>query len=249
MKKELTDHLQVEKKAVASKRKRELQLFQNGLGVRFKNSTLLDLALTHRSYLNESTYAKSNNERLEFLGDSVLGMVVCEILYDRFSQQKEGYLAKVKSYVVSEEVLATIALRLKVDRYLRIGKGEECSGGRQKKAILADAMEAVMGALFLDSGFKTARKLIRHLMIPEIQKVEENRHNKDYKTLLQEFLQKTTKTYPKYKLVKNEGPDHDRIFWVKVVANDMEFGPCQGKTKKIAEQQAAELAYLHFNPQ
>lgn len=238
-----------EKKAVTPERRRELQLFQNQLGIKFKNFALLDLALTHRSYSNESVYEESNNERLEFLGDSILGLVVCEHLYHHFPESKEGYLAKVKSHVVSEEILADVALALKVDNFLLIGKGEECSGGRHKKAILADAMEAIMGALFLDSGFKVARAFIRNFMVPQIQMVKENRHRKDFKTMLQEFLQKKFKSYPKYKLVDKSGPDHDRTFWINVEAGGHEYGPGKGKNKKEAEQAAAQLAYENLNPE
>ena len=235
-----------EKRAVTSERKRSLQLFQNKLGIKFKNFSLLDLALTHRSYSNESVYAESNNERMEFLGDSILGLIVCEHLYINFPDQKEGYLAKVKSYVVSEDTLAEIALNLQVDNFLLVGRGEECSGGRHKKAILADSMEAIMGAYYLDSGYKAVSSFIQSLLIPEIIKVKEDRHRKDYKTLLQEFMQKNYKIYPKYTIVKKSGPDHDRTFWINVIVNDKEFGPGKGKNKKEAEQLAAQIAFDWF---
>jgi len=235
-----------EKKAVSPERRRELQLFQNKIGCKFKNFALLDLALTHRSYSNESVYAETNNERLEFLGDSVLGLIVCEHLYIDFPEKKEGYLAKVKSYVVSEDILAEIALNLDVDKFLLVGRGEECSGGRHKKAILADSMEAIMGAYYLDSGFKAVRVFVRQLLIPEIIKVKENRHKKDYKTLLQEYMQKKYKSYPKYVTVKKSGPDHDRTFWINVEAAGKVFGPGKGKNKKEAEQLVAQIAYDWF---
>ncbi|MEX2443704.1 MAG: ribonuclease III [Alkalispirochaeta sp.] len=224
-------------------RKKELQLFENHAGVRFRKLELLNQAFSHRSYANEMGEGIANNERLEFLGDSVLGLVVAEYLYQELSDRPEGDLARIKSYVVSEDSLATIARRLRVDNYILIGKGEEHSGGRGKKAILADALEAIIGALFLDSGFKIARKFTLTSLIPEIHKVLEDRHRKDYKTLLQEFVQKRFKAYPQYSLLKRTGPDHDRTFWIEVKVGGTVYGPGEGKNKKEAEQAAARLAW------
>ena len=178
---------------ISSSRKTTLNHFQKKLFIRFKNISLLDLAFHHRSFANESGLHNMNNERLEFLGDSVLGMVVATYLYENMQDHPEGDLAKIKSVVVSEITLSEIALRIGIDSCLSLGKGEEHSGGRSKKAILADAMEAVFGAYYLDSGFKEVEKLILELLIPEIQKVWENRHHKDFKTLLQEYFQKKCK--------------------------------------------------------
>lgn len=184
-----------------------------------------------------------NNEKLEFLGDSVLGLVTAAYLYDKFPEKNEGELARIKSFVVSEHSLASIAARLGVDAMLLIGKGEEMSGGRGKKAILADALESVIGAVFIDQNFKAARQFVLSLMIPEIEKVIQNRHRKDYKTLLQEFVQKNYKSYPQYSLVRKTGPDHARTFWVQVKVLDKVYGPGQALTKKEAEQAAAKLAW------
>ena len=158
---------------VAPERKKELLEFCSNLGINFKNLNLLDLAFHHRSFSNESTeFFHYNNERLEFLGDSVLGLVTADFLYNDMAGNPEGDLAKIKSNVVSEKSLAPIALnKMHIDRYLVLGKGEELTGGRQKAAILADAVEAVIGALYLDSGYDEARKLVLELIVPEIRKI------------------------------------------------------------------------------
>jgi ribonuclease-3 len=231
---------------VSSDRKKELQLFEKHAGLRFRRYDLLNLAFSHRSFANESGASVANNEKLEFLGDSVLGLVVAEYLYELLPEEEEGRLAKIKSFVVSENSLADIARALRVDTFILIGKGEEYSGGRSKKALLADAMEAVIGAYFLDSGFDKVRKFILRYFVPEINKVLENRHRKDYKTLLQEYLQKQHKMYPKYQLVKKTGPDHAKEFWMEVQVLDRKFGPGRGRNKKEAEQKAARLAYEYL---
>jgi len=227
-------------------RKKELQLFERNAGIRFRKLDFLNLAFSHRSFANESKESIDNNEKLEFLGDSVLGLVVSEYLYKNMPGKNEGDLARIKSFVVSEDSLAGIAKILKIDNFILIGKGEEYSGGRSKKAILADCMEAVIGAYFLDSGFKSSQVFILKYLVPEITKVLENRHKKDYKTLLQEYVQKKYKNYPKYSLIKKAGPDHDRTFWIEVKVDGTLYGPGIGKNKKEAEQKAASIAYLHF---
>ena len=155
----------------------------------------------------------------------------------------EGELARIKSYIVSEEVLSELAKALGVDRAILLGKGEEQSGGRAKKAILADAMEAIIGAYYLDEGFEAANRFVLRMLEPEIQKVLENRHHKDYKTILQEYMQKYRRSYPQYKLVRRSGPDHDRTFWISCFLGETEHGPVAGKNKKEAEQNAAKAAY------
>jgi ribonuclease-3 len=228
---------------ISPERKKELHLFENQIGVRFRNIALLNHALCHRSYANEIDISVDNNEKLEFLGDSVLGLVSSEYLFTTLSGQSEGEMAKIKSFVVSEASLSKIAKQIRVDNFILIGKGEEYSGGRSKRAILADCLEAIIGAYYLDSGLKSVKDFVQNLLIPEIDAVRENRHQKDYKTLLQEYAQKKFKTYPRYKTVKKRGPDHDRTFWIEVFINDRSFGPGIGKNKKEAEQQAAGVAY------
>jgi ribonuclease III len=231
------------KGSLPRERRSELAAFQKAGELKFKSPDLLNLALTHRSCANEDPARSHNNERLEFLGDAVLGVVAASCLYRLLPDRSEGELARVKSFIVSEEVLSEIARALGVDRYLLLGKGEEQSGGRNKKAILADAMEAVFGAVYLDAGFEAASRFVLRLIEPEAQKVLENRHRKDYKTILQEYVQKYFKSYPVYRLVKRSGPDHDRTFWVTCAVGEREYGPVSGKNKKEAEQSSAKAAY------
>lgn len=236
------------KKNIPAQRKKELLDFCRNLSIKFSNLNLLNLAFQHRSYQdkpNEKRYI--NNERLEFLGDSVLGMVTADYLYNDMQENHEGDLAKIKSNVVSEQSLAPIALKIGIDKMLLLGKGEEMSGGRQKKAILADAVEAVIGAYYLDSGYKAAEKLVLELIVPEIKKVQDDKGNKDFKSLLQEAHQKKYKICPNYELIKESGPDHDRVFWVKVHLKNISYGPVSGKSKKEAEQNVAKLAWLEFS--
>lgn len=231
-----------------STRKKLLQDFQKHNDLRFKNVKLLELAFTHRSVANEVTDVLGNNERLEFLGDAVLGMVTAGYLYESYENQREGDLAKIKSAVVSEASLAEIAIKLGVDKCLVLGKGEEHSGGRKKKAILADCVEAVIGAYYLDSGYKAVQKFILEFLVDVIKNVEKNPILKDYKTILQEYSQKKYKTCPVYTMIKKTGPDHDRTFWCNVEVNGQIFGPGKGKNKKEAEQFCAKLALASLNP-
>jgi ribonuclease-3 len=224
-------------------RKKELQLFQKHAQIRFKSLALLNLAFSHRSFANEQAGAVDNNEKLEFFGDSVLGLVVSEYLVIALPDKSEGDMAKIKSHVVSEESLAEIGRSLRVDNFILIGKGEEYSGGRSKKALIADAVEAIIGAYYLDSGFKAVRTFIRSLLIPQINEVLEDRHKKDYKTLLQEYVQKRFKGYPRYRIAHRKGPDHNRTFWIEVTIGKRTFGPGTGRNKKEAEQKAAGIAY------
>jgi ribonuclease-3 len=225
-----------------SGRKKALAAFQKTAGIRFKNLLLLNCSFMHRSVSNESG-SRENNERLEFLGDSVLGAITADLLYKELSGRPEGELAKIKSVVVSEEVLSGVARELQIDNFLLLGKGEELSGGRQKSAILADAIEALIGALYLDSGYKAVFAFVSRWMGPEIHRVLDNRHYQDYKSLLQEFTQCRYRNYPVYQLTKQSGPDHDRLFWIEVKINGQSFGPGMGKNKKSAEQEAARMAY------
>jgi ribonuclease III len=234
-------------RTLGAERRRELQLFQRHAGIKFRELERLDQAFTHRSWANESGSPVGNNERLEFLGDSVLGLAVAEYLHEELVGQPEGELARIKSFVVSEASLSEISRRLRVDNYILIGRGEEYSGGRSKKAILADALEAIIGAYYLDSGFLPARKFVLQLLVPEVDKVREDRHEKDYKTLLQELVQKRMKTYPRYRVVQKTGPDHDRTFQIEVRINDRSFGMGRGKNKKEAEQDAARVAWTAFH--
>jgi len=223
-------------------RKKQLTAFQKAAGFKFKNIELLNLSFVHRSVSNE-TGCRQNNERLEFLGDSILGAVCATLLYQNYADKAEGELAKIKSVAVSEEVLSSIARVLQLDTMLLLGKGEELSGGRTKKAILADTLEALIGALYLDSGYKAAFTFISQCLIPEIDRVIEKDYHRDYKSLLQEVCQRHYHAYPQYRLVKRSGPDHEHLFWIEVNVNGSNYGPGVGRNKKSAEQEAARLAY------
>ncbi|MCL2602017.1 MAG: ribonuclease III [Treponema sp.] len=223
-------------------RKQELASFENSIGIRFKSFELLNLSFTHRSMCNEAN-GKSSNERLEFLGDAILGAAVADLLYLNLGDRSEGDLAKIKSVVVSEDALSTVALKLGLDALLVLGRGEELSGGRAKKAILADALEALIGAIYLDSGYESAYSFVSHCISAEIERVLDNRHYLDYKSLLQELCQQLYKNYPAYRLTNCSGPDHSHVFSVEVAVNGRVFGPAEGKSKKNAEREAARLAY------
>lgn len=228
-------------------RKKELRLFEKQAGIRFRRLELLNLAFCHRSFKNETPEDIDNNEKLEFLGDSVLGLVVAEYLFRLMPDKEEGDLARVKSFVVSEDSLSKIAKYIRIDNFILIGRGEEFSGGRSKKALLADTFEAILGAYFLDNGFEKSRVFILKYLIPEIELVLADKHQKDYKTLLQEFAQKSFHDYPKYVVDKKTGPDHDKTFWVNVTVNGKDYGPGKGGNKKEAEQSAAGIAYKKLN--
>ena len=224
---------------LSKERKSQLIKFCKSVKISFNNLDLLNQAFCHRSITNEIKYFK-NNERLEFLGDSVLGMVTASYLYNHYDIV-EGDLAKIKSVVVSEKILSEIALEINIQNLLILGKGEEKSGGRKKPAILADCMEAIIGAYYLDSGFKSVEKYVLSFMIPQIEKVFDS-GIKDYKTILQEKFQKISKMCPRYELISKTGPEHAQVFSVVVHLNDMTYGPCSGNSKKQAEQEVAKLA-------
>lgn len=227
-----------------SDRKKALIDFCKKVNIKFKDLELLNQAFIHRSLTNEKKNV-FNNERLEFLGDSVLGMVTAAYLYENF-ENPEGDLAKIKSAVVSEKALAPIALSLGIDKLLKLGKGEELTGGRTKPAILADCMEAIIGAYYIDSDYRSVQKYVLTFIKPEIDKVLSG-GMKDFKTQLQERYQKNNKTCPVYELIGKTGPDHAQIFEVVVHLGDKTFGPVKGKSKKEAEQNAAKLALENFN--
>jgi ribonuclease-3 len=227
--------------SLSENRKRELFSFQNKVGLSFNDLSLLNNAFIHSSYANEAKGGVKDNERLEFLGDSVLSVVVSEWLY-RNLEGDEGDCTRVRSLVVSEDALYEVATSLGLDKLLVMGHGEELTGGRHKKAILADCTEAVIAAIFLDKGFDEARAFVQREIVPIIGKVMENRYRKDYKTLLQEYVQKRWKIVPTYNLVSAMGPEHDQVFYYTVTFHGQTFGPANGKNKKDAEQSVAKVA-------
>ena len=228
---------------LTKQRIKQLSDFCDRVGINFKSMEMLDQAFHHRSLTNEMQGVK-NNERLEFLGDSVLGMVTASYLYKKLDNP-EGDLAKIKSQVVSEKALAPVALKFGIDKLLLLGHGEEMSGGRTKPAILADCMEAIIGAYYLDAGYKPAEKYVLSFIIPAVDELF-SQGIKDFKTQLQEKFQKKTKQCPRYELVAKTGPDHDQTFKVCVHLGEKVFGPAEAKSKKEAEQIAAKLALDNY---
>jgi ribonuclease-3 len=233
-------------RTILKDRREALLEFQKSLGIRFRNLELLNTALSHKSYVNETKGVQEDNEKLEFLGDAFLGLIISDILYKRNEELKEGLLARIKSYVVSESTLYRIGQEISIQNYLLIGKGEEKSGGRHRKGLIGDSVEALIGAYFLDNDYKQARKLVEKLFSKEIIKVEKDRHEKDYKSILQELVQKRYKTVPEYTVINTEGPDHRRTFFVKVKVRKATYGPGIGNNKKQAEQNAARIALQAF---
>jgi len=230
---------------ITKERERELSLFLEENSLSFNDLSLLNLAFTHTSYANEYRGGVDNNERLEFLGDSVLGMITAEYLFSSFGKFHEGDFSKIKSVVVSESSLSEVASNMHFERYLLVGHGERNQGGEMKKAIQADAMEAVIAALYLDQGFDVARRFVLSFIPAQIDKVLADRITyKDYKTVLQEYYQKKKGKVPVYTLVKQSGPDHEQVFEMTVSLGTKVFGPASGKSKKNAEQAVAKVALI-----
>ena len=214
------------------------------LGYEFQDRRLLENALTHSSCANESRGRLSSNERLEFLGDSILGMVVAEHLYRNHPDLPEGDLTRTRAALVCEESLVEVAKELSLGEYLHLGKGEEAGGGRRRPSIQADAVEAVLAAVYLDGGIGSARKIIqRYILCREIEGLTRPR---DYKTALQELVQRESGQVLKYRLTGSEGPDHDKRFFVEVDLNGTPIGSGKGHSKKEAEQMAANSAIQHL---
>ena len=197
--------------------KRNYLDFEKNLGYSFKNKELLKNSLIHRSFGNEHRrYKKISNERLELLGDAVLDLVVTEYLYKSYANSTEGDLAKVKSMVVSEPVLAGISKKLEVGKYLLLSRGEELTGGRERSSILGDAFEAILGAIYMDSNFETAKEFVLTHIKDSIDHVDSNEEILDFKTILQEYSQKNYRVIPEYSVINEIGPDHQKIFEIEV---------------------------------
>ncbi|HAH05257.1 MAG TPA: ribonuclease III [Elusimicrobia bacterium] len=207
------------------------------LGHRFRRPELLEEALTHKSYAFEKN-DRRHNERLEFLGDSVLAAVTAHRLFEHYPDEDEGRLSKRKAVLVSRPTLTRWAQRVRLGPHLRLGSGEESTGGRERASILANALEAVIGAVYLDAGYKAASDMVTGWLKEEVSGVDEA----DFKSRLQEIVQKKHKTPPEYKMVKTTGPDHDKTFAVKVQFGARVLGSGHGKSKKEAEQAAAKDA-------
>ena len=211
------------------------------IGYRFKNITLLQNALTHSSYANEHWHdSLRSNERLEFLGDSLLGMVVAEHLYKNFPNRPEGELTRMRADMVCETSLARIAEQVDLGKHLLLGNGEEQGGGRNRPSILADAVESVIAASFLDGGMAAAEGFIHRFVLSDVP--VSRLKNQDHKTMLQELVQQKKNQQLSYQLVGESGPDHDKVFEVEVSLNGTVVGKGSGSSKKRAEQDAARVA-------
>ena len=220
-----------------------LAALQQTLGVSFNDISLLEQALIHSSYINENpSFAPASNERLEFLGDAVLGLVVAEKLYQDFPQFTEGEMTKLRAALVRRATLARLAITISLGDYLYLGRGEEASGGRRKSVNLAGALEAVIAAIFVDRGLSIARDFILKLLDVELQKVVSQGTGIDYKSELQEFIQGREQKTPDYYVTEVTGPDHDRRFTVEVRLGGAVVGRGSGKSKKAAETEAARSA-------
>ncbi|MBQ8803600.1 MAG: ribonuclease III [Tyzzerella sp.] len=225
--------------------KRRLEELQKQIDYKFRDLELLESALMHSSYTNENRLPKYKcNERLEFLGDAVLELVSSEFLFFGNRKSPEGELTKMRASMVCEPSLAFCAREIHLGDYLLLGKGEEATGGRQRDSVTSDALEALIGAIYLDGGFANAKEFIHKFVLNDLE------HKKlfyDSKTILQEIVQGNFTEQLSYRLIKEEGPDHNKVFSVEVYIGNEKYGEGSGKTKKAAEQKAAYLAILRLH--
>ncbi len=215
--------------------------FEAKIGYTYKNKSLMKIALTHPSYVNEGRKNLKNNQRMEFLGDSVLSIIVAQYLFEHYTHFPEGELTKLRASLVCEKALYSFAQKINLGEDLILGKGEETTGGRERPSILADAFEAVIASIYLDSGLEDAKKFVLSF-IPDDLDVSKLTYQSDYKTALQEIIQKNREEKIEYVLVEEKGPDHDKRFTVEVHLNSNVIGTGEGKSKKQAEQYAAKEA-------
>jgi ribonuclease-3 len=226
----------------------DLKELTKQLNVEFKDIKFLKTALTHRSYLNEvKEDGLEHNERLEFLGDAVLELIISEYLYSQFPDKPEGDLTSFRAATVRTESLANVSKSLGVGQFLIMSKGEEATGGREKDYLLANAFEAILGAIYLDQGYEVAKTFVAERLIPQIKNIVKYRLDIDSKTKFQEQAQSTFKRTPIYKVVGSDGPDHDKTFTMAVYIDNEEFGRGTGHSKQKAEEMAAEKGLEKIN--
>jgi len=220
-----------------------LAKLQEVIGFTFGDDSLLREALVHRSYLNENpSFPSPDNQRLEFLGDALLDFVAGDYLYRRHPKMHEGELTNLRAALVKEETLARFAQTLDLGRYLYLGRGEEESGGRERPSLLADAFEALVGALYLDKGLKAAKRFILRFLEPETERIVAQGEVRDYKSLFQEEAQRRFQATPLYRTIDERGPDHNKFFTAEVTIEEKVYGRGEGRTKQAAEQEAARQA-------
>jgi ribonuclease III len=208
----------------------------------FKDQTLLTTALTHRSALNESDNLKLSYERMEFLGDAILELIISDHLYNKYPDKPEGDLTNLRSQIVQTKTLATAAKKIKLDKLIILSAGERKAGGHQNPSLLADCLEAVIGAIYLDQGLEKTKLFISKNLLKNISSIIKSAHVTDYKSNYQELVQRKLKITPTYKIIKAVGPDHDKVFTVKVMLNNKPIAQGSGKSKQTAQQEAAKAA-------
>ncbi|EEG77217.1 ribonuclease III [Dethiobacter alkaliphilus] len=224
--------------------KKDLNYLFKQLNIEPKNREIYIQALTHSSYAHEHNLGShAHNERLEFLGDAVLELVISEALFKRFPLLPEGKLTRFRAGMVCEDSLFKIANSLELGKYLRLGKGEAASGGRQRPSLLADAFEAMLGAMYLDQGFYVVQETVTGIFAPLFEDMAKGSMRHDYKTLMQEYTQASLATTPEYRIVAEQGPDHSKVFVAQLLLNREVYGEGSGRSKKEAEQEAARVAY------
>ena len=219
-----------------------LEELQKTIDVTFQDKELLTRAFVHRSHLNEARDMHISNERLEFLGDAILSFLTSHYLYEQYPDFPEGTLTNIRSSLVKTGTLADVARTLHMGDLLLLSHGEESSGGRNNPSLLADSFEALLGAIYLDQGIETAKNFLSRFLFPNAKTVVENKSYVDYKSLLQEIIQQESRVSPTYRVVKSDGPDHAKTFWVEATADDRALGSGSGKSKQDAEQAAALAA-------
>ncbi len=214
--------------------------FETKIGITFKNQDLLKEALTHRSYLNEhQDWPHPHNERLEYLGDAVLELIVTEYLFAKFPEFQEGYLTGLRAALVNYQMMARVAREMTLEKFMFLSKGESREFGKAREVILANGVEALFGAAYLDGGYDAAKKLILETVIPHLDEIIEKQLYRDPKSLLQELVQEQHKVTPSYKVIKEEGPDHQKTFTVGVFIGEEELARASGMSKQEAETKAA----------
>src|SRR3972149_7216547 len=227
---------------------KNLDQIESLLGLKFKNKDILKTAFIHRSYLNEHPEEKlPHNERLEFLGDSVLGMIVSKYIYEKYPNHTEGDLTNNRSSIVNAKSLSKAASLLKLGGYLYLSRGEESTGGRIRQFLLANTFEALIGAIFLDLGLAETKKFLSNYLLPSLEEIVEKKLYKDFKSQLQEKLQESVGTTPVYKIIEERGPDHAKIFRSAVFIDKEKIADGSGPSKQEAEQEAAKAALENWH--
>ena len=218
------------------------EALQTTLNITFTDQNLLKQAFIHRSYLNEARSIKESNERLEFLGDAILSFLTSQFLYLTYPEYPEGKLTNIRSSLVNTKSLGAASAALSLGDLLFLSKGEQESGGRTNQSLLADCFESLLGAIYLDQGIETAKKFLESYLFPNTAEIISNKKYIDFKSHLQEIIQEKSRVSPTYTVVKSEGPDHAKIFWINVLAGETLLGSGEGKSKQEAEQNAASNA-------